>query len=225
MSAPPARDRKLGTRLPDDFAVTTDMADWARESTPHVDGKRETERFVDYWHAKPGKDGRKLDWVAHLAQLDAHRRGPPGPACTRLTRPESGSHRRDIRRRGTAHRSPEGGHMTPEETLVLTRYVKACCPQQAIDKYTPEAWHDLLGDLSLEDCRAAVVTVAKRQPFVAPAEIRAEVRAIRDQRLDAGEKFLDPPSGLDGPAYQQWLINARRRIADGTDRPRALEVS
>ena len=115
--------------------------------------------------------------------------------------------------------------MTPEETLVLTRYVKACCPQQAIDKYTPDAWHDLLGDLSLEDCRAAVVTVAKRQPFVAPAEIRAEVRRIRDERLDAGEKFLDPPSGLDGPAYQQWLINARRRIADGTDRPRALEVS
>ena len=47
--------------------------------------------------------------------------------------------------------------MTPHETLLLTRYVKACCPQQAIDEYTPDAWHDLLGDLSLADCRAAVV--------------------------------------------------------------------
>jgi len=115
--------------------------------------------------------------------------------------------------------------MTPEETLVLTRYVKACCPQQAIDRYTPDAWHDLLGDLTLEDCRAAVVTVAKRQPFVAPAEIRAEVRIIRDARLDEGEKYLDPPSGLDGPSYQRWLINARKRIADGTDGLHALEAS
>ncbi len=38
------------------------MVTWARKEAPHVDGKRETERFVDYWLAKPGKDGRKLDW-------------------------------------------------------------------------------------------------------------------------------------------------------------------
>ena len=30
---------------------------------PHVDGKTETRQFCDYWHAKPGKDGRKLDWI------------------------------------------------------------------------------------------------------------------------------------------------------------------
>lgn len=65
--------------------------------------------------------------------------------------------------------------MTPQESLVLVRYVKACCPQQAIDEFTPEAWHDLLGDLELADCRRAVTTVARRQPFVAPSEIRAEV--------------------------------------------------
>ena len=38
--------------------------------------------------------------------------------------------------------------MTPQETLLLTRYVKACCPQQAMDDFTPDAWHDLLGDLT-----------------------------------------------------------------------------
>ena len=58
--------------------------------------------------------------------------------------------------------------MTHAETVLLTRYVKACCPQQAIDEYTPDAWHDLLGDLALADCRAAAAAVAKRQPFVAP---------------------------------------------------------
>ncbi len=67
--------------------------------------------------------------------------------------------------------------MTREETVLLTRYVRACCPQQAIDKYTPDAWHDLLGDLELADCRAAVGTIARQQPFVAPSEIRAHIHA------------------------------------------------
>lgn len=55
--------------------------------------------------------------------------------------------------------------------------MRACCPQQAIDAYTPDAWHDLLGDLDVMDCRRAVAAIVKRQPFVAPAEIRAELLA------------------------------------------------
>lgn len=39
------------------------MVTWARENAPHVDGRRETDRFCDHWRAKPGKDGRKLDWL------------------------------------------------------------------------------------------------------------------------------------------------------------------
>ena len=64
LSAPPARDRKLGTRLPDDFHPSPEMFEWFRENCPHVDGKTEHAKFCDYWRAKPGKDGRKLDWVA-----------------------------------------------------------------------------------------------------------------------------------------------------------------
>ena len=60
----PARDRKLGTRLPDDFRPTPEMVEWFREHCPHVDGRTEHAKFCDYWAAKPGKDGRKLDWVA-----------------------------------------------------------------------------------------------------------------------------------------------------------------
>jgi hypothetical protein len=61
---PPAIDRKQGTRLPGDFQPTPEMVTWFREHCPHVDGRREHEQFGDYWRAKPGKDGRKLDWVA-----------------------------------------------------------------------------------------------------------------------------------------------------------------
>lgn len=56
--------RKRGSRIPDDFAVDQAMVAWAREHTPNVDGKRETEKFIDYWRSKTGKDATKLDWVA-----------------------------------------------------------------------------------------------------------------------------------------------------------------
>ena len=59
-----ARDRKLGTRLPDDFQPSPEMVEWFRKNCPHVDGKTEHAQFCDYWRSKPGKDGRKLDWVA-----------------------------------------------------------------------------------------------------------------------------------------------------------------
>ena len=113
--------------------------------------------------------------------------------------------------------------MTPQETVLLAAYVKACCPQQAMGEYTPDAWHDLLGDLPLDDCRAAVMAVAKRQPFVAPAEIRAEVRKIRDDRL-ARTPVPAPSAELaDEPGrYQMAVRREVKRIADGLDIRKAI---
>lgn len=85
--APPKR----GTRLPDDFTVTAEMVAWAREYCPHVDGKRETEKFTDYWQAKAGRDATKLDWAKtwknwmRTAEEQAPRRArasPPAPEST-----------------------------------------------------------------------------------------------------------------------------------------------
>lgn len=113
--------------------------------------------------------------------------------------------------------------MTHAETVMLTRYVKACCPQQAIDEYTPDAWHDLLGDLEFADCRTAAAEVARRQPFVAPAEIRAEVRRLRDDRL-AREISVAPPAELaDSPGrYRTELQAGIARIANGHRVPFAI---
>lgn len=60
-SAPPA---KRGTRIPADFTVTQEMVAWAMENVPGVNGKAETEKFVNHWRAKTGRDATKLDWVA-----------------------------------------------------------------------------------------------------------------------------------------------------------------
>lgn len=114
--------------------------------------------------------------------------------------------------------------MKPSETVLLVEYIQAMCPQQAIGEFTADAWHDLLGDLSLADCRAAVVMVAKRQPFVAPSEIRAAVREIHAERL--GRNPVPPPPAelLDDPkAYAEHLARETKRITSGDPALRAIE--
>lgn len=114
--------------------------------------------------------------------------------------------------------------MTPKETLLLVRYVKACCPQQAMDEYTPDAWHELLGDLGFEDCKTAATAVARRQPFVAPSEIRAEVRQIHSERLARNPVPAPPAELLDDPrAYNEHLAAETHRIITGQPGLRAIE--
>jgi len=115
--------------------------------------------------------------------------------------------------------------MTLEETIDLLT-VAAAFDRRTVGEGDAVAWHAALGDLDFADSRAAVVGHYRdRRDWIMPSDIRARVKAIRVARLDAGEKFLDPPSGLDGPAYKDWLIRNRKRIADGHDGPRALEAS
>jgi hypothetical protein len=116
--------------------------------------------------------------------------------------------------------------MTPKEAVLLTRYVKACCPQQQIDEYTPDAWHNLLGDLYFADCEAAVTALAKAQPFVAPCDIRAEVKRVREARILAAEIPPPPPELTnDLAAYSAALHAARVAAADGRDPGTAVQVA
>lgn len=107
--------------------------------------------------------------------------------------------------------------MTNAEAVMLCRYAKAACPQQQFDEFTPDAWSDLLGDLRFEDCRDALRAVVQRQPFVAPAEIRTEVKRIRNDRILKFGPLPDPPYGDDysPAAYQAYLRDTLRRIGDG----------
>lgn len=55
---------KKGTRVPDPFLITDDMRRYASEKRSDVDVTLETEKFVNYWQAKAGKDATKIDWPA-----------------------------------------------------------------------------------------------------------------------------------------------------------------
>lgn len=115
--------------------------------------------------------------------------------------------------------------MRPEEVVNLTRYVRALCPQQKFDEYTADAWYDILRPHDLEDCRAAAANLAARQPFVAPAEIVAEVKQIRARRLENFQ--YEPVAGETTAEYLARLRGQQAAIASGrvtppTSRP-ALE--
>jgi len=67
--APPSASPRLarGTRLPADWHLPDDWADWAIEQRPdwtpsHV--RHIADCFRDYWSAKAGRDACKLDWLA-----------------------------------------------------------------------------------------------------------------------------------------------------------------
>ncbi|MFE9372290.1 hypothetical protein ACFYM2_21320 [Streptomyces sp. NPDC006711] len=110
--------------------------------------------------------------------------------------------------------------MTPEETVVLTRYVKALCPQQKFDEFTPDAWHDVLTAWPMAEARAAAAAVAGRQPFVSPAEIIGE---IWRQRGNRAADFQGPGLPAEVPdadpdnvhAYLAALRAQRTKAADG----------
>jgi hypothetical protein len=60
---PAKKAPKTPHRLPEDFSVGADLANWAREKAPAVDWPSETERFKDYWDAAT-KNDLKRNWDA-----------------------------------------------------------------------------------------------------------------------------------------------------------------
>ena len=122
--------------------------------------------------------------------------------------------------------------MTPDDTIRLCRMVKAVCPSQAYDQYTPDAWHLILGHLRYDDCRAAVAHLAGldlepgKARYIEPGHIVAQVKRIRAKRLDDYGP-VDPPSGLDPTAYLGWLRSTQSAIADGNppERPAIIRAN
>lgn len=53
---------KKGSRLPDGWMPTRDDVDAIEKQCPGFDTQREHLNFMDYWQAKPGQAGVKLDW-------------------------------------------------------------------------------------------------------------------------------------------------------------------
>jgi hypothetical protein len=101
------------------------------------------------------------------------------------------------------------------ETTALLALVSQIMPAQKIDEFTPDAWTLVLEDVTFDDARQAVVAVAKRAPFVAPAEIIAEVKRMRRDRLDASPEAIPDADPDDEAAYRRALREGRMKVAEG----------
>jgi hypothetical protein len=112
--------------------------------------------------------------------------------------------------------------MNRTETVLLCRYAKAMCPAQAIDEYTPDAWADVLSDVTLEEAKTAIQDGIRNRGwrFIDVTDVVAGARAQRTVRLNEWSRQfgpLLPPRALDAdPVKEQaWLLDARRKILDG----------
>ena len=114
--------------------------------------------------------------------------------------------------------------MMPSEVVKLCRLVKAVCPSQAFDTYTPDAWVTLLGDRAYDDAVAAVQNLAKlplepgKARYIEPGHIIGEIRRIHAKRL-TGPSIGEPPAGLNPTEYRQWLIRSRAGAVTGQPLP------
>jgi len=91
--------RSRGSRLPPDWQPCEDLKAWTAKERPDLDLERTIEKFRDYWTAKPGKAGMKLDWMATFRNwVREERRGngsgplraapePARKACAHCRRP------------------------------------------------------------------------------------------------------------------------------------------
>lgn len=85
--------------------------------------------------------------------------------------------------------------MRPTDVVLVVAFVEQMQPAQRFNDYTPDAWSEVLSDVpaDLDEARAAVVRLAKRQTWFTPGEIRAEIlRAL-------------PPSALQAPAPERAI--------------------
>ena len=114
--------------------------------------------------------------------------------------------------------------MNRAEAVQLCRLVKACCPSQQLDPFTPDAWMLILGGQPYDDAKAAVAELASmplepgKSRYIEPGHIIGGIQRIRQRRLEA-VAMPEPPAGLCVGDYLDWLMQTREAIASGTYAP------
>lgn len=80
------------TRLASSWVLPDGWRTWARAERPDLDPGFTASNFLDYWQAKPGKDGRKLDWEATWRNWVRAERAPRNsPTLAAVTVPAAAS--------------------------------------------------------------------------------------------------------------------------------------
>lgn len=79
-SAPRTKQEAAGTRLPSDWVLPDEWREWCEVNRPDLDPRLTADSFRDFWVSKPGKDGRKSDWLATWRNWCRGQKPGSGPA-------------------------------------------------------------------------------------------------------------------------------------------------
>ena len=114
--------------------------------------------------------------------------------------------------------------MTIEETVDLLT-VAAAYDRRTVGEGDAIAWHAAIGDLPLDECRAAVIGhYADSTDWLMPGHVRKRVKAMRDARIARSIPAAPPAELADDPGRYRAELKAQiRRIADGRSMDRAIE--
>lgn len=115
--------------------------------------------------------------------------------------------------------------MTEEEAVQIAEYVQAACPAQKFGEYTPDVWGEILAPYDVHEARAAVIAVARRQPFVAPAEIVTEIRERRAERIELANIVYDGDPTETGAESAAAIREIIRAAGDGLTGPSSIAGS
>jgi uncharacterized protein YdaU (DUF1376 family) len=103
------------SRLPADFDMPDAWAEWCEKNRPDLVPREVFEKFRDYWAAKPGKAGTKLDWLATWRNWcrEEKQRAPP-------QRPAESFRERDERQARARFEEATGQRSTPDNVIDIT---------------------------------------------------------------------------------------------------------
>ena len=120
--------------------------------------------------------------------------------------------------------------MNRTEVTNICRLVKALCPSQVFDQYTPDAWAIVLETHDYTDAQQAIRDIASapldpgKSRYIEPGHIIAGIRRIRSKRLEA-TPLPTPPDGLTVAESVEWQRRTRDQIAAGTYRPEPAQIA
>lgn len=101
--------------------------------------------------------------------------------------------------------------MNRKETIALCRYLQALCPNQKLDKHTPNAWADILTNIDYLDAKLAIQNIThQNDKYALNIDVRMiynEAKTIRQNRRNkANPTPADNNRPPTNPAeYCKWL--------------------
>jgi hypothetical protein len=95
---------------------------------------------------------------------------------------------------------------------MITRGIKALCPAQRWDEYTPDVWLQVLRKVRYAEAAAAVERLGARQPWIGPSDISKAVDAVHKWRID---RVNPMPNDVEGVSYLDELRTVRAAVAEG----------